>query len=179
MADPFTLMIGSMALSGAQAFAQMSASSANASATYAANETNMRLLEEDIARQKEEAQQQYQEARSDRVLRANQELAMAELLAAERGASASTMQSMVRHLATIEGVDLSRIRGSYESQLESLDSQLEAGVVQTNNSNKTAFNQAKTSTTSAALGAVGSGLQIYTGYTRDQASLDALRNKTS
>lgn len=177
MADPFTLMITQAALGGVSAFAQMSAANRNARAQYEANERNMRFLAEDVARQKDEQASQYQEARSDRVMRANQEIAMAELLAAERGASASTMQSMVRHLAFVEGIDLSRIRNTYESNIDALDSQLEAGAMEQNNLNIQAYNKASTATTGALLGGIGSGLQIYSGYRTDQARLEASRNK--
>ena len=179
MADPFTLMIASTAMSGVQAFAQMSHANSMAEAAYAANEEQLRFLQEDVSRRKDEVRREYQEARSDRVMRANQEIAMAELLAMQRGASGSTMQSMVRHLATVEGIDLSRIRATQDNQQAALDSELRAGTINSIQSNQRAANEARVARTNALFGAVGSGLQIYTGYRRDQASTDAMRNRTS
>lgn len=176
MADPFTLMISQVALSGVTAFAQMSQARADAEAAYAANEQNLKLLSDDIARQKEESIASEQEALSDRVMRANQEIAAAELMALERGSSGTTMQSMVRHLATVEGIDLTRINRSYKSQQDALDSQLEAGVTSYNQSNRQAHNQARTRSTSALLGGIGSGLQIGSGYLYQQSQLQAATN---
>lgn len=178
MADPFTLAIGQVALAGVSGFAQASAASQNASATYAANEEQMALLSEDIDRRKAENRSMYQDSVSDRVLQANQEIAATQLLAMERGVGGTTMDAMTRHLATMEGIDLSRLKKTHDSQSDALDSQLKAGVRDANNSNAAAYREAKTQSTGAMLGMFGSGLQIMSGYRHDQAVLEASRNKS-
>ena len=170
-------MIGQLALSGVSAFTQASMASANAAAQYEANERQLELLSEDVSRQKEENIAAYQEARSDRVMRANQEIAAAQLMAMERGASGTTMQSMVRHLATVEGIDLSRMRNTLRSQQDAADSQLKAGIQARNDGNTQAYNQAKTQRTSAILGGIGSGLQIGSNYQHRQSQLRAATNR--
>lgn len=204
MASPFALMITRVALAGVTAFAQMGALEAQAQhqnamlqhqydvaqAQYEANAKQLEYLSRDVSRRKDETRTEYQEAYSDRVMKANQEIAMASLLAEQRGVVGSTMQSMVRHLATVEGVDLSRIRGTRDSKLAALDSELEAGIINYNQNNKTAHNQSiaarnQTKTnlagisaqrTNTLLNTVGSGLQIYTGYRRDKAQMGTLQN---
>lgn len=179
MADPFTLMIAQAGMAAVGGFVQANQAAAQAEAMYEANQQNLEFLADDVRRRKGEIGQEYQEAVSDRVMRANQEIAQAELLSLNRGVSGTTMQSIVRNLATVEGIDVSRIRNTYESQSEALNSELESAAMGVKNSNRQAYNTAKTQTTSAILGAVGSGLQIYSGYRRDQAALSASKNKTA
>lgn len=169
------LQIGMTAIS---TFAAIGANNANAKAEAEAANQQMEFLAKDVSRQKREAGQSYTEAVSDRVMQANIEIANAELSAMERGVSGSTRQGIIRHLASVEGIDLGRLETSYQSQVSALDSQLEAGAASTANRINQATNQARTQNTSAILGGIGSGLQIYSGHQYNQAQLEVLRNRT-
>lgn len=165
-------------LSAVGMFAQMSANNANARAEAEAAEAEYGFLYDDVTRRKGEVAQQHREAVSDRVMQANIEIANAELSAAERGVSASTRDSIIRNLATAEGIDIGRMATSKDSAVAALDSELKAGRYNASARTTRAANQARTQNTSAFLGAVGSGLQIYSGHQYQAAQLDALRNKT-
>lgn len=171
------LMIGQVAMQGVSAFAQAGAAGRNAQATYEAQEANERLLQVDVGRRRAENRVSYTEAVSDRVAKANQEIAIAQVMAGQRGSSISTRESIVRHLAAVEGTDISRHRRTFKSNNSALTSELEARGQQSRNANVRAYNKAKTQTTSAWLGALGSGLRIYGGHVKTQASLQAAHNR--
>lgn len=171
------LMIAQVAMQGISAFAQMGAANANAEAQYAASRANERLMQVDVGRRRGENRASLIEAVSDRVAQANEEIAIAQVMAGQRGAAVSTRESIVRHLAAVEGTDIARHRRTFRSNNDALTSELRARGQQSRNANVRAYNQAKADSTQAMLGFVGSGLRIFTGHMRSEASINAGRNR--
>jgi hypothetical protein len=171
-------MIAQVAMSGISAFSQMGAARRDARAQYAANAANERLMQVDVGRRREENRGSYIEAVSDRIAQANEEIAMAQVMAGQRGASFSTRESIVRHLAAVEGTDIARHRRTSRSNNSALTSELRARGQQARNSNIQAYNRAKTQSRQALFGAIGSGLRIVSGHYRSEAQLAAGRNRT-
>lgn len=195
MADPITLTaLGTLAsqataasagtyaaaqagVAGLQAITGMVSANRNAKAASEAEHKNYELLLEDLSRQQSEADIQEQEARSDRVLQANQELAQARMIAGDNGASASTRTAMIRHIAMMEGLDLGRIERTSQSRQDSLNSQRRAGATGVRQNLNAIENSRKTQNTNSILGGIGSGLQIGSSYYAQEATLEKAKNK--
>ena len=131
----------------------------------------------EINRQQTEVNRIAAEQTSDRVRAANAELGSARVAAFERGVSGSTMSALTRNIAYLEGADLSRIESNRASNIasgEASKASAKNGYLETVT---IANNQASAATTSAWLGAAGSGLQIAGNYFQNQSYLGSLQNK--
>lgn len=131
----------------------------------------------EITRQQGEVGRIAGEQASDRVRAADAELGSAYVSALERGVSGTTMSAISRNIAYLEGADLSRIESSRQSNIDAGEaSKLSAknGFIESVN---IANNQASAATTSAWLGAAGSGLNIAGNYFQQGSYLQSLQNK--
>ena len=174
IAAPLAIAQGGLSL--VSGFSQSRAAAANASAQYRANFEQLQHIVNDAARREAETEFQADQAVSDRVRVANQDTARTVLMAGDAGVSGATRAQMINALAFAEGTDISRIRTSSQSQIEAIRSEVEAARVSLNSSNRTTYNQARVQSQGAMLGALGSGLQIASGYYSQQRQLDAGRN---
>lgn len=131
----------------------------------------------EIVRQQGEVNRIATEQVSDRVRQANADLGTASVAASERGVSGSTMSAITRNIAYLEGADVSRIEGNRAANIAAGEAQkvsAKNGYIDTVN---IANNQAAAATTSAWLGAAGSGLQIAGNYYTNQQKLAAQTNE--
>lgn len=130
----------------------------------------------EITRQQNEVSRIAGEQKSDRIRQANIDLAGARMSGLERGVSGSTMSAFVRNIAYLEGADVARMERNRQSNIAAG----EAAKVSARNGYfenvAIANNQASAASTSAWLGAAGSGLQIAGNYFNNQAQLAAAQN---
>src|SRR5688500_13366258 len=96
----------------AQAREQAGHQAKAAEAQAEANNTNADLQYRELDRQQNETNRVAQEERSDRMMRARQELGTLRVLSGERGASANTSGALLREVGYWEGVDLGRIEAN-------------------------------------------------------------------
>lgn len=143
--------------------------------TDAAQKQTMATYAE-VQRQAGEVNRIAAEQTSDRVRAANEELSTAKVAAMERGVSGTTMSSIVREIAYLEGADISRIESNRKSNIEAGEAakaSAKNGFLETIN---IAQNQLNVATTGAILGTVGSGLSIAGNYYANQQQLASLQN---
>ena len=135
------------------------------------------LQYKEISRQQGEVNRISQEQKSDRVRKADQELGTLRVLAGERGVSGGTFTALAQEIGYFEGIDLSRIEGNRESNIEAGEAQKKAAQQGAINTVTIAAQQASAATTGAVLNGIGSGLQIGAGYYNKGEQLDALKNR--
>jgi hypothetical protein len=170
------LPILQIGLGAITAFAQIGAANAQYQAQLEASNRQIEATYEEVARQQEEVNRVSQEQVSDRIKKANLELGTVRVLALERGVSGTTMIGLARHIGYLEGVDLSRIEKNREGNIEAGEAAKKNAQNRYFSEISIAANQKRVATTSAILGAVGSGLQIAGGYYQDQMYLKSLEN---
>lgn len=175
IAAPVAIAQAGLQIAGARASAAEAAS--NAEATYEANATNLQLLVNDVARREIEVGIAEEQAVSDRVRQANQEVAQTQQLLLTSGTSASSRAQLLNVLAFTEGTDIARLRQTADSERSALDSEVEAAIASANSGNTVAQNQANSQRTSAVLGALGSGLQIAGGFATNLIEQQNAQNK--
>lgn len=130
----------------------------------------------EVARQQSEVNRIAAEQVSDRIRAANADLGAARVAAAERGVSGSTMSAITRTLGYLEGADLSRIEANREANIQAGEAQKRSAKNGFFETVTIAANQRNVATTSAWLGAAGSGLAIAGNHFAQQQSLAAAQN---
>lgn len=171
------LAIGSLAMSGVTAFVQAGQAKSNAEAEAEAAAQENTLRQQELTRQQEEVQGIAREERSDVVRRANRELGTIRAMAGEMGASRGAFARMVAELGGAEGIDIARINRNRDNRVDSLQASKVSSTQSYANRVTRANNQASSQITSAALGFVGSGLQIGSGYYQRQQDLNLAQNR--
>ena len=131
----------------------------------------------EVHRQQGEVNRIASEQVSDRVRAANADLGAARVAAGERGVSGTTMQAITRNIAYLEGADLARIDRNRQSNIAKGESQKRSAQNGYFEGVTIASNQAAVATTSAWLGAAGSGLAIAGNYFNNQSQLAAAQNR--
>lgn len=179
MGEPITtgLAIVQGGLGIVNAFAQSSNAKKAERDANAANAKQTAETYIEIARQQGEVNRIASEQISDRVRAANADLGSARVAASERGVSGTTMDAITRNLAYLEGADISRIEKNRQANIAQGESQKRSAQNGFFESTTIAANQAATATTSAWLGAAGSGLAIAGNYFNTQSQLSAAQNR--
>lgn len=170
------LAIGQAAVGVVGAMAQAGQASSQEAASNEAARKQTQAVYAEVARQQVEVNRVAAEQKSDRIRAANAELGAARNAAMERGVSGTTMSAITRHIAHLEGADLSRIEANREANIqagEATKTNAKNGLIESVN---IAANQRSAATTSAFMGAVGSGLSIAGNYYQNQQSLNSLQN---
>lgn len=175
IAAPMAIAQFGLQIAGANASSR--AAAADAEATYDANATNLQLLVNDVARREIEVGIAEEQAVSDRVRQANQEVAQTQNLLLSAGTSSSSRAQLLNVLAFTEGTDIARLRQTANSERAALDAEVDAAIVSANNGNTIAENQANSQRTSAVLSTLGSGLQIAGGFANDLLEQQSAQNK--
>lgn len=181
MGDPIIgtgLAIAQVGLGVVNAFAQSSNAKKTEKDQKAALAKQTAETYIEIDRQQGEVNRIASEQVSDRVRSANADLGAARVAAAERGVSGTTMEAMTRNLAYLEGADIARIEKNRKSNIAAGESQKRSAQNGFFEGTNIAANQASVATTSAWLGAAGSGLSIAGNYFDTQSRLAASRNIT-
>lgn len=133
--------------------------------------------QQELTRQQLENNSAAADAKSDRVLQAERELALLRVTNADRGAGATMSMRQVLDLGKIEGTDLNRIERSRVSGEAGLQAEKIATATNARNASKAASNKFKSAATSSFFQAAGSGVQIYADQTYREDMLAAARNK--
>jgi phage terminase large subunit len=179
MGDPIStgLAIGQLAVTGVNAFVQKNQADRAADAAELAAQRQTKAVVGEVNRQQLEVNRIAAEQTSDRIRAANADLAAVRVAGMERGVSATTMAGLVRHVAYLEGADLSRIDKNRKANLEAGEAAKASAKNGFLESVAIADNQRNVATTSAILGTVGSGLAIGGNFYAQQQQLNTLQNR--
>lgn len=170
------LAIASTGIGIASAVSQQSAADQQAADQKAALAKQTAATYTEVDRQEREVSRVAAEQSSDRVRAADAELASARVASLERGSSGSTMMAIARQIGYLEGADLSRIETNRQSNIAAGEAQKVSAKNGYFEGVNIANNQKSVATTSAWLGAVGSGLSIAGNYFNNQQQLNAAQN---
>ncbi len=178
MGDPITttLAIAQIGFGAVGAMTQASAARRQEQQSNDASRKQTKAIYSEVGRQQVEVNRIATEQASDRIRVANADLASARVAALERGVSGTTMSALVRKIGYLEGADLSRIEYNRKSNIDAGEASKASAKNGYIESVAIAANQRNVSTTSAMLGAVGSGLQIAGNFFNTQTQLNALQN---
>lgn len=121
---------------------------------------NANLQYQEIDRQQRETSRVAQEQRSDRMMRARQELGTLRVLSGERGASATTSGALLREVGYWEGVDLGRIEANRKASIDAGEAQKKATYQNALNGITDANLTAKAASKSVKWAGIGAGLSI-------------------
>lgn len=187
-AAPMLVMVAIAAVSAGMQYAQareQAGYQADAAVAQAeATNTNANLQYQEIDRQQRETNRVSQEQRSDRMMRARQELGTLRVLSGERGASANTSGALLREVGYWEGVDLGRIEANRKASVDAGEANKKAVYQNALNGFTDASLTAKAASKSVQWAGIGAGLQIasaaassYSSYSMQQQELEAAKNK--
>lgn len=171
------LAVGSLALSGVSAVAQIRQADAIYEATQSAAQTNLQLQQQELLRQAQEVDEIAAEQMSDRIRAANRELGTLRAAFGEGNANLQTFARLVGDLAYYEGLDLSRIESNRKGKLGQLRAADDRARQEYVNTITGAKMERKATKTGALLGFAGSALQIGSDYYFRQQYLDLAKNK--
>ena len=158
MSVPVALAIGSAVASVAGGFMQASATAKAAAAQAEANNAQLQQVYAENNRQQEEVNRIATEQSSDRVRQANKELGTLRAVEGEMGLASLT--PFVVEASYNEGLDLSRIDGNRQAEIERLQAASRSGQLRTAASNEQLAATASTARTGALFNVVTSGLQL-------------------
>jgi hypothetical protein len=171
------IAVASLALSAVSTFAQARASSEAAQGEMDAAAATAKLQMAEATRQQEETNRVATEDKSDVIRRANYELGTIRVTASELGAGGSSLSRLATELGAVKGTDLGRIESNRAGSVAALQSQKVAARQGAQNIISSAYQSAKAQRTAAVLGFAGTALSIGGGYYKDQAMLEAQKNK--
>lgn len=171
----FALLQAGTAVAGTAA----SVSSQNRAArqSYAASAGNAQRAGVENARLQRSVLSQSVQDMTDRMRQANAELGTINAAAGDAGIAGRSLAALQMEQAYVTGLDLGRIQDAAENQIETIQSQSEAGVAAAADSNRSVYQQTSASNTGAFLSLAGSGLQIASNYRATQQRLDLSRNR--
>jgi hypothetical protein len=185
-AAPF-ISIGMGVLNAGMGFLQASqeadnqAKMAGIQAKQAAQQTLAQYQEVD--RQQREVNRVAEEQRSDRMRKARQELGTMRVLIGERGVSSTTGKALMSEVGYFAGLDLSRIEGNRQANIEAGEASKRAAQQGGLNSIEIAQNQIKVANKGVNMALLGTGLQIlgsgvsaYSDYSWKQDQLQAIKD---
>lgn len=171
------LAVGGLALGAVSAGTQTFMSSQHAAAQVDAAKLNFEFQNAELTRQQAEINRVAEEDKGDATRQAEQALGAIRVAAGELGASGATSYiRMLAELGGVEGRDLSRIERNRKEAVASVQASKRAAAVSGQNVVRQAQNEQTVDTVDAALGFIGTGLQIGTGYHRRQVDLDLAKN---
>lgn len=189
MCDPVTLMIMSMAASGAQAVSTISQANkaekrANAQLQdqYDAEAVNLENQYEEQQRQIVDAQGEDLEAKSDAIRQANE--ALGTLRATETALSDSSLGTLLFEEAYGNALNYARIDNSGQNKIDAIESGKKTAMQSYLNNTTLAQNQtenviaeANARKTGAILGFASDGISAYTGYQNQQATIAEIQGQ--
>ena len=189
MCDPVTLMIMSMAASGAQAVSAISQANkaqdrANAQLQdqYDAEAANLENQYAEQQRQIVDAQGEDLEAKSDAIRQANE--ALGTLRATETSLSDSSLGTILFEEAYGNALNYARIDKSGQNKVDAIESGKETAMQSYLNNTTLAQNQtenviaeADARKTSAVLGFASDGISTYTGYKNQQSIIGEIEGR--
>ena len=164
---PAVLIVASLAFTAFQAIQQQNAAVSAAEAEQKAAAENDKLTQAELARQQGEVNKRAADDKSDRIRRAEKELAFLQVAGADAGSGAMTMAQRVSELGFVEGSDLSRLESNRNADVEGLQAEKQASRQGVTNTTVRARNESKAATTQAGMqiagAAISAGASAYGG----------------
>ena len=169
------ISIGTSVLTGG-AQIMMAQSAAQAQAEAANRNTEAAYRELGIRQQ--EAIDKASQEKSDRAAQADRELAAIRVAMGESGGLGTvTAYRTAVEAGASEGLDISRIEANRDREIAALQRSKEAAQMTGQNTASAAARSAQNAAISGVMNIAGSGLQIYSGYRRDQAMIEAQKQR--
>lgn len=165
------LAVGSLVAGLASSAVQMQAGRAAASAQAEQANQQAQYQYAELGRQQERQDAAAKEQKSDRMRKADAELATLRVQAGEQG---QNFDRMALNIGYVEGLDLSRIESNRRETIDSLQSQKTAAYMSASNAGKSAAASARNSTIGAGLQFAGTALSVGQSYFSQQERLKAI-----